>query len=376
MNLPAMIRETRIALFTLCALFFTFVLSGCSRNENSGLAEEQIEKLILVADPGLDSPDIWAKAIKESLQEIGVPVSKENACAVIAVIAQESGFKTVPKTPGMKKILHNRLKNAESNPIVRFIIESRLDQQAANGKTFRENIDSIESERDVELWYNEFIAADVTKPMLQVLNKDVDDLITTIGSMQISVKFAEHYSKKPENTGHNDIRKILYTCKGGVFYGAAYLLDYKHDYDDWKYVFADYNAGHYACRNVGFQNMLANLTRKKIVPDGDLLSYKDGRAALGSTYGILIDYLKEMGMAFKEEEVRKDFRKEKSYDFENTLSYKTISALHKSKFGNTIYAALPDIPLKSDKFSGKNLSTKWFAQRVKSRFNQCMRTKL
>ncbi len=220
-----MIRETRIALFTLCALFFTFVLSGCSRNENSGLAEEQIEKLILVADPGLDSPDIWAKAIKESLQEIGVPVSKENACAVIAVIAQESGFKTVPKTPGMKKILHNRLKNAESNPIVRFIIESRLDQQAANGKTFRENIDSIESERDVELWYNEFIAADVTKPMLQVLNKDVDDLITTIGSMQISVRFAEHYSKNrktqgitisvksstPAKAGYSTVRRICST---------------------------------------------------------------------------------------------------------------------------------------------------------------------
>ncbi|NTV08482.1 MAG: DUF1615 domain-containing protein, partial [Chlorobium limicola] len=84
-----MIRETRFALFTLCALFFALIVSGCSRNDDSGLLEQQIEKLILVADPGLDSPDIWAKAIKECLQEIGVPVSKENASAVIAVIAQE-----------------------------------------------------------------------------------------------------------------------------------------------------------------------------------------------------------------------------------------------------------------------------------------------
>jgi hypothetical protein len=371
-----MTRETRIALFTLCALVLTFFQSACSRNDDSGLAEQSIEKLILVASPGLDSPDIWAKAIKESLQEIGVPVSKENACAVIAVIAQESGFKTVPKTPGMGNILRSKLNNAGSNPIVRFIIESRLDQKAANGNTFRQNIDPIESERDVELWYNEFIAADVTKPMLQVLDKDVDDLITTIGSMQISVRFAGQYPRKPENVEHDDIRKILYTCKGGVFYGSAYLLDFKHNYDDWKYVFADYNAGHYASRNVGIQKMLANLTRKNIVPDGDLLSYKDGHASFGSTYGIMIDYLKETGMAFNEEDIKKDFRKEKSYDFEKTFSYKTISALHKSKFGSAIHAGMPEIPLKSDKFSGRNLSTKWFADKVKSRFERCMRTKL
>ncbi|MGB0130319.1 DUF1615 family protein [Chlorobium sp.] len=37
---------------------------------------------------------------------------------------------------------------------------------------------------------------------------------------------------------------------------------------------------------------------------------------------------------------------------------------------------MPEIPLKSDKFSGRNLSTKWFADKVKSRFERCMRTKL
>ncbi|MBM3162173.1 MAG: DUF1615 family protein [Chlorobi bacterium] len=371
-----MIRETRIALVTLFTLFFTLLLGACNREDDAGLSEPQIEKLILVAAPGLDSPDIWAKVIKESLQEIGVPAGKENACAVIAVIAQESGFKTVPKTPGVGKILLNKLNNAEGNPIIRFIIDSRLDQEAANGKTFRQNIDSIESERDVELWYNEFIAAEVTKPILQVIDRDVDDLITTLGSMQVSVKFAGQYPEKPENVGKKHIREILYTCKGGVFYGSAYLLDYKHRYNDWRHVFADYNAGHYTCRNVGFQKMLANVTHQAIVLDGDLLSYRNGHGAFGTTYGIFIDYLKDTGMDFSEEEIKKDFRKEKRYDFESTFSYKTISALHKSKFGNTIYAGMPEIPLKSDKFSGRNLSTSWFANRVKSRFDRCMRTKL
>jgi hypothetical protein len=375
-NVPAMIRETRIAIFTLCALLSVMLLVGCSRENRQDLGETQIEKLILTAAPRLDSPDIWAKAVKESLEEIGVPVSKENTCAVIAVIAQESGFKTVPKTPGIRTVLLNRLNNAEGNPIVRFIIDSRLDQQAGNGKTFRRNIDSIESERDVALWYDEFIAADVTRPILQVLDKDVDNLITTIGSMQVSVKFAAHYPKKPKNVGHSDIRKVLYTCKGGVFYGSAYLLDYSHRYDDLKYVFADYNAGRYACRNAGFQKMLANLTGKTIVPDGDLLSYKNGNAHFGDTYGIVIEYLGKTGMTFDDETIRRDFRKEKTRDFEETFTYRTISALHESRFGKRIDAGMPQIPLKSDKFSGRNLSTDWFASRVKARFERCMRTKL
>lgn len=73
--------------------------------------------------------------------------------------------------------------------------------------------------------------------------------------------------------------------------------------------------------------------------------------------------------------IRQDFSKEKSHDFEDTWSYKTIAEMHK-QIRRTIYAILPDIPLNSPKFTSKNPSTKWFAQRVKSRFNHCMRTRI
>ncbi|MBN1278244.1 MAG: DUF1615 family protein [Chlorobiaceae bacterium] len=357
-------------------LLFALFLGGCSGALDSGLTEKQIEKLVIAARPNNPSPDIWAKAIKESLEEQGHPVDKEHVSAVVAVISQVSGFSISQKNPRLASILRNKIASAESNEVLRFIIQTRLDQKASNGRTFRENIDSIESELDFERWYDEFTSATITKPILLVLNKDASDLVTTIGSMQVSVKFAEEYAKKPRNAGFGSVRNMLYSCKGGVFYGTAYLLDFKHDYDDWKYVFADFNAGHYSSRNAGFQKMLAKLSRRSVVLDGDLVNYEKSDVASSVTYGTFIGLLKKQGVAFDEHQVKKDFAKEKSHDFESTWSYTTIAEMHKQKFGHTIYAVLPDIPLKSEKFSSRNLSTKWFAHRVKSRFNHCMRTRI
>jgi len=367
-------RVTRFTLFTTFMLLL--FLSGCSRDQQQGLSQRQVEKLVRASRPGNPSPELWAKAIKESLEELGQPVDKEHVSAVCAVISQVSAFSISPKNSRMASILRKKIKAAESNEVLRLVIETRLDQRASNGKSFRENIDSIQSELDFEKWYDEFTSASITKPILLVLKKDASDLITTAGSMQVSVKFAEKYPKKPRNAGGGSVRDMLYTCKGGVFYGTAYLLDYKRNYDDWKYVFADFNAGHYSSRNAGFQKMLARLTRRTVVTDGDLLSYENGKATPSVTFVTFVNFLKNKGIEFDEKRVLKDFSKEKSYDFEQTWSYKTLAEMYKKRYGRQIYAVLPDIPLDSPKFVSKNLSTKWFANRVKERYNRCMRTRI
>jgi hypothetical protein len=362
------------------SIVFTFLLTlflgACSGTQDYGLSEKQIEKIVFAARPNNPSPDIWARAIKESLEELGQPVDKEHVSAVSAVISQVSAFSISPKNSRMAGILRKKIKAAESNEVLQLLIETRLDQKASNGKTFRENIDSIGSELDFENWYDEFTSASITKPILMALNKDASDLITTAGSMQVSVRFSEEYPKKPQNAGGGSIRDMLYTCKGGVFYGTAYLLDYKHNYDDWKYVFADFNAGHYSSRNAGFQEMLARLTRRMVDTDGDLMNYEDGKMNPSVTYVTFVNFLKKQEIEFDEKKVMDDFSKEKSYEFEDTWSYKTLAELYKKKYGRTIYAVLPDIPLNSPKFVSKNLSTKWFAERVKSRYNHCMRTRI
>ncbi|RXK80229.1 DUF1615 family protein [Chlorobaculum sp. 24CR] len=368
-----MFRASRL---TSIMLIVSLFLSACSGITDSGLSEKQVEKLVRASRPGNPSPDVWARAIKESLEELGQPVDKEHVSAVCAVISQVSAFSISPKNSRMASILRKKIEAAESNEVLRLLIETRLDQSASNGRSFRENIDSISSELDFEKWYDEFTSASITKPILLVLKKDASDLITTAGSMQVSVKFAEAYPKKPRNAGGGNVRDMLYTCKGGVFYGTAYLLDYKHNYNDWKYVFADFNAGHYTSRNAGFQKMLARLTRRQVDTDGDLMNYENGKASPSVTYVTFINFLKKKEVEFDEKQVLKDFSKEKSYDFEESWSYKTLAELYKKRYGHPIYAVLPDIPINSPKFVSKNLSTKWFANRVKERFNRCVRTKI
>ncbi|MGC8774357.1 MAG: DUF1615 domain-containing protein [Chlorobaculum sp.] len=368
-----MLRANRL---TPIMLILALILSACSGITDSGLSEKQVEKLVRASRPNNPSPDIWARAIKESLEELGQPVDKEHVSAVCAVISQVSAFSISPKNSRMASILRKKIEAAESNEVLRLLIETRLDQTTSNGQTFRENIDSIQSELDFEKWYDEFTSASVTKPILLVLKKDASDLITTAGSMQVSVKFAEEYPKKPRNAGGGSVRDMLYTCKGGVFYGTAYLLDYKRNYDDWKYVFADFNAGHYSSRNAGFQKMLGRLTRRQVDTDGDLMNYENGNPSPSVTYVTFINFLKDKGVELDEKRVLKDFSKEKSYDFEETWSYKTLVELYKKRYGHPIYAVLPDIPLNSPKFVSKNLSTKWFAEQVKARYNRCMRTRI
>jgi hypothetical protein len=105
--------------------------------------------------------------------------------------------------------------------------------------------------------------------------------IDTIGSMQVAVHFALRYEayKHGREQSLNDewrIRNLLYTRKGGLYYGAAQLLAYKTGYEKKLYRFADFNAGRYASRNEVFQDTVAALLGKKLALDGDLLSYDSG----------------------------------------------------------------------------------------------------
>jgi hypothetical protein len=107
--------------------------------------------------------------------------------------------------------------------------------------------------------------------------------ITTAGSMQVSVSFAQDHASA-EGLDPAATRDQLYTRAGGLHYGTARLFAHEAGYDKPLYRFADYNAGLYASRNAEFQSMLADLTDTPITPDGDLLVY-DGRGRIRDTDG-------------------------------------------------------------------------------------------
>ena len=98
-------------------------------------------------------------------------------------------------------------------------------------------------------------------------------------------------------------------------------------YDDIIYRFADYNAGVYASRNAAVQAQLTQLTGKKLVLDGDLLSYeKDGTARDDETESMraLQSFAQRFAPDLSPRQLRRDLQKEKTLEFEETATYRAL----------------------------------------------------
>ncbi|WP_411728326.1 DUF1615 family protein [Methyloglobulus sp.] len=102
--------------------------------------------------------------------------------------------------------------------------------------------------------------------------------IDTVSSVQVAVRFAinNEQSRRHKNLTLKEfweLRDLMYTRKGGLYYGAMQLLSYDSGYSQKIHRFADFNAGRYASRNAALQILLAKLLKKKLSLDGDLLNY-------------------------------------------------------------------------------------------------------
>ena len=179
--------------------------------------------------------------------------------------------------------------------------------------------------------------------------------------------YAREYAEKKDIEKEN-LREYIYSREGGVFFGTAHLLDYKAEYPDLIYRFADYNAGQYASRNAGFQEMLARLSGRQLSLDGDLLIYRSGSINSSKSYEAACATLAKQ---LDKDQILDDFKQGKEESFIETSTYKTICQLYSSKYNNVVKARIPDIQLQSDKLSKKR-TTEWYANTVTTRFKQCM----
>ena len=332
------------------------------------LSVQDISALIKLSTKNDSESDLWAREIHSSLERLKLDVSKSNVCAVISIIEQESSFNSDPVVPGITSILKKRLDKATSKLVIGQLIKIRLGMRASNNQTFRRNINSIRTERDLERWFQEFILEEWGgDSVLQIVGQDIDHLISTLGSMQVSIFYAREYAEKKDIEKEN-LREYLYSREGGVFFGTAHLLDYKAEYPDLIYRFADYNAGQYASRNAGFQEMLARLSGRQLSLDGDLLIYRSGSINSSKSYEAACATLAKQ---LDKDQILDDFKRGKEESFVETSTYKTICQLYSSKYNNVVKASIPDIQLQSDKLSQKR-TTEWYANTVTTRFKQCM----
>jgi hypothetical protein len=378
-----------IALFSCC---FVGGFVGCSSAptvpgsaDARPITRDEIAGLISARVSGRDS---WAQAVEDALRANQLPVTAPNACAVLALIAQESGFQEDPAVPGLAKLVAGRLERYEAKlgplggPILRHLLGARAP---ANPRTFQERLANVRTERDLDLVFRDLVtyyqssypatfqAASFAGRLFD--GRDLAELnpITTAGPMQVSVRFAESWAREH----HGDparVRDALYTRAGGVYYGTARLFAGRAPYPRMIFLFADYNAGLFASRNAALQAELIRLTGKKLTLDGDFLSY--GKAGEPSddetqTMSALRSFRDRHAPDLSDRQLDRDARKEKSPDFENTATYRALKAAAAQTGKPPAYAVLPQLVLDSPKLSRKR-STAWFAEAVDRRYQACL----
>jgi Protein of unknown function (DUF1615) len=369
-----------------------FIFCAQTARADSVVSVAQTIRLIKAAEKSVSDAQGWAIDLHDVLQQHGLPETRENLCAAIAVIDQESNFKADPPVSGLGKLSEQALREKFSKiPVGGGVALRWLENNPTPQASFMSRIRNAKTERDLDLAFRSLVDYAGKTTSLEVvlklglLNKFIEEKneIDTAGSMQVAVKFALADAKKrrwlPMTLSDvYAVRDYLYTRQGGMFYGVKQLLDYDTGYNQKIYRFADFNAGRYASRNAAFQLVVAKLSGQRLALDGDLLRYgKDGqplRTVTSTEKAIRLANTKHK-LGLDDKTIRADLLKEKDVGFTSTRSFISLRDRYAATTHTAAaFAALPDIALSSPKLS-RSFSTKRFAESVNTRYQACMKLK-
>jgi Protein of unknown function (DUF1615) len=311
----------------------------------------------------------WTTDIYGAFTVLTVTPDRQNICAVVAVIAQESGFQVDPVVPGLgaiaRKEIDTRARRAHV-PLV--LVNGVLQLKSSDGRTYGERIDAARTEKDLSDAYEDLIGA-------VPLGKDLfaeRNPIRTRGPMQVNVAFAEQFSAATPYPYpvRSSIADELFTRRGSVYFGIAHLLDYRAPYDQYLYRFADYNAGQYASRNAAFQNALSVASGIPLIADGALLPHDSDINSPGATELALRALATRLKMS--NGAIHSALLDGKAKGFETSPLYQRVFAMADQRSGMTQPRAMvPKIKLAGPKIK-RSLTTEWYAHRVDDRFKRCL----
>ena len=370
----------------LYAFIIAMLLSGLTaKAQSSELSIEQTTKLIQAARKSAVDPRGWAIDLLDVLRSQNQPPSRENVCSAIAIIDQESNFVADPAVAGLGALAEKTLRaKADRIPILGRMAMQFLETTPSSNDSYMERIRSARTERDLDMTYRSMVedagkrsslSLVVESGLLNQLIEDRND-INTIGSMQVSVRFALENAKRRRwlpmtLTDVYAVRDDLYTRHGGLYYGVLQLLDYESGYNRKIFRFADYNAGRYASRNAAFQGLISTLSNLKLTKDGDLLLYNKDQQPLkkvSESEKALRSIIAKYKLGIDDPSLRADLLKEKDTRFISTQIYREVRKLMKQPVA---FAEIPSIELNSPKIK-HHMTTQNFAQSVDRRYQKCV----
>jgi hypothetical protein len=365
--------------FNRRALARSFVLAGIvlmSACTNPQMREPPIDPDVARAEivkripPKITHREAWAVDIFAAFEALSIRPTPENICAVIAVTEQESTFEASPAIPGLAAIARREIDSrAARYHIPAMAVNAALSLQSPTGATYRERLDKVKTEKELNDIFADFINI---VPLGERLFGNLNP-VRTGGPMQVGIAYAEQHAdaKRYPYPVPNSIRNEVFTRRGGMYFGIAHLLDYPADYDDMVYRFADFNAGHYASRNAAFQSALSIMSRTPLALDGDLLLHGDSANEPSKTELAARKLADKIDLTHPE--IRRDLEQGDEEDFADTKLYKRVFEIgDKSGRGRPLPRAIvPEIRLQSPKIT-RRLTTEWFAPRVDERDKRCL----
>ena len=375
---------------------FVLILALLANTSFSQAQEASIAyttKLIRKARPNVADPQGWAIDLLDVLRTQSLPASRENICSAIAIISQESGFVADPAVPGLGTLAEKSLQTKLGRiPILGRMALNFLETSPSLGESYMARIRAAKTERDLDMTYRSIVDDAGKRSSLGLLvqsgllNQMIEDRndINTIGSMQVSVRFALAKARESRYLPMNladvyAVRDDLYTRHGGMYYGVKQLLGYDSGYTRKIYRFADYNAGRYASRNAAFQKIISVLSKTNLATDGDLLLYNKDQQPMqkvSSTETALRKVIAKSNLGIDDKKLRIDLSKEKSADFPATQTYLQIRDLYARTAKRAVaFAEIPSIELNSPKIR-RRMTTQNFAESVDRRYKGCVALKL
>ena len=339
-----------------------------SPKTNNTLSIEEARLLLQQLLPtGIKDRNGWRDDILSAFTGLKIPYEAPYFCAAIAIIEQESSWQSDPTVANLNRIVWKEIeKRADKYHIPMFAVKLALLKPSPNGQSYSARIDALKTETQMNALFED-IVRDAQKIGLPFSMKNP---IRTGGPMQVSVEFAESQSKAwPYPYSYKgSLRQEVFSRRGGLYFGIANLLQYRANYPQMKYRFADFNAGRYSSRNAAFQAAVGVLSQKKLVLDGDLLVYTSNKTS--TTQQQLVKLAPRLGLSVKA--IERDLQLEKSEAFYQSVLFKKVFELANQQTGKNLpQQIMPQIQLVSPKITRK-LTTQWFAERVDGRYQRCM----
>ncbi|MFC6362141.1 DUF1615 domain-containing protein [Tatumella punctata] len=344
------------------------LLAGCSQPltkvtpQQAAAQQADIRRLLPAS---VSDKQGWSEDIYQALRHQSLPVSRQNICAVIGITGQESGFNADAPVADLPGIALNEIyRRAGALYIPRFVVDTALKIPSSDGRSYAARLSTVRSEKQLSAIFDDL--ADRV-PLGQRLFGHFNP-VHTGGPMQVSIAFAEaHNDGYPWPIEHS-VRQEVFTRRGGVYFGTLHLLGYPASYPAMIYRFADFNAGWYASRNAAFQAAVMQLSGRKLATDGDLIRYNSDAA--GATEQAVLSLHSRLGISAGD--IRRQLALSKTEAFEQSQVWKQVFLLADKQHGSALpRQRLPGIALHSPKIT-RNLTTAWFAERVNTRYQQCL----